>query len=303
LKNKKLHHHNNHQHIPVLFEDTVRLLDPRAGESYLDLTAGYGGHAQAILDKTGSPSLMVLNDRDSDAIKHLAAFKRLGATLIQDDFYSTVLDLGGQRQFDMILADLGVSSPHFDKADRGFSFSRDGPLDMRMDQSQELTAAVIVNDWPEADLAKVIADFGQQPQAARLARAIIQARPIGTTGQLADVVQTVLGRHGKRHPATKTFQALRIAVNDELNQLEKSLPLIIDLLAPGGRLAVISFHSLEDRLVKRFFKDDADSGYEARLKLLTKHAIRGTDDVHNPRARSARLRAVVKIKNQKEGGS
>lgn len=304
LKKQKLHHHNN-VHRPVLLEDTIRLLDPKPGESYLDLTAGYGGHAQAVLAKTQSPGLMVLNDRDSDAIKHLADFKRQGATLIQGDFYSTASELSGQtRHFDMILADLGVSSPHFDRADRGFSFNHDGPLDMRMDQAQALTAKTIVNDWPEDKLARILFEYGEEPASRRLAKAIVAARPLASTQELSVVVSSVVKRRGKRHPATRTFQALRIAVNDELNQLGQTLPLLIELLADGGgRLAIISFHSLEDRLVKHFFKDEVSSGYEARIKLLTKHAIRGTDDVHNPRARSARLRAVVKINKQKEGGS
>lgn len=303
LKKQKTHHHNN-QHRPVLLEETVSLLSPKKGESYLDLTAGYGGHAQAILAQTTSPRSMVLNDRDSDAIEHLAAFKRQGAKLIQGDFYSTARELSRQgSRFDMILADLGVSSPHFDRADRGFSLRHSGPLDMRMDRSQALTAADIVNDWPPKDLVRILKDYGEEPAAGRIARAIEEARPISSTTELAEVVSRVVRRRGKRHPATKTFQALRIAVNDELNQLAQSLPLMVDLLEPGGRLAIISFHSLEDRLVKRFFKAEADSGYEARLNLLTKHAVRGTQDASNPRARSARLRAASKIKNQKEGGS
>ena len=302
LKKQKLHHHNN-KHRPVLLEDTIRLLAPKPGESYLDLTAGYGGHARAVLARTNSPKSMVLIDRDEEAIDSLADLGRRGVKLIHDDFFSGASSLNSQDyKFDIIMADLGVSSPHFDKADRGFSFSADGPLDMRMDRRQSLTAAEVVNDWPKSKLTEILASYGQQPRARAVAEAIVSSRPIETTAQLAEAVQTAVGTRGKRHPATKVFQAIRIAVNDELNQIAKTLPILIDLLDDGGRLAIISFHSLEDRLVKQFFKEEAQSGYEARLKLLTKRPIHGESDASNPRARSARLRAVCKIKT-KEGGS
>lgn len=302
LKKQKYYHHNN-KHKPVLLADTLRLLAPQAQESYLDLTAGYGGHAQAILELTHHPVSMVLNDRDSHAIDHLADLGRQGAELIQQDYLTTCRQLVGQnRQFDMILVDLGASSPHFDNADRGFSFRFDGPLDMRMDQSQTLTASHIVNDWPVDKLAEIIKVYGQESRSEPIAQAIVNARPLRTTAQLSAAIQTVSNRAGRRHPATKSFQALRIVVNDEIGQLELSLPLMVRLLAAGGRLAVISFHSLEDRIVKRFFRQESvDAGYEAQLQLLTPRAIPGTNDVSNPRARSAKLRAARKIKKQKGG--
>lgn len=302
MKKQKIHHHNN-LHKPVLLKSTIRLLAPKPGDSYLDLTAGYGGHARRVLELTKSPKSMVLNDRDSEAIEQLVDLRRLGAELINSDYLSTIRNLLSQkRQFDLILADLGVSSPHFDKAERGFSFQREGPLDMRMDRQQDLSAEEIINKWPEAELARVLAEYGEQPSAKKLAKAIVAARPVSNTLELAGIVNKNLSYRGKRNSATQTFQAIRIAVNDELNQLKLSLPLLINLLADGGRLAIISFHSLEDRQVKRFFKEEAESGYEARLKLLTKKAISGTED-SNPRARSAKLRAVCKINTKKEGSS
>lgn len=303
MKNKNFYHHNN-KHVPVLLGPTLDLLAPQAGDSYLDLTAGYGGHARAVLEMTKSPGSMVLVDRDQEAIKQLADLGRQGAEIIHSDYLSALERLkADKRQFDLILADLGISSPHIDTAERGFSFNHDGPLDMRMDRRQSLTADMVVNQWSEEQLADVIAGYGEQPGASRIARAIVRARPIATTGQLAKAVASAVPKKGQRHPATRTFQAIRIAVNDELNQLKSALPLIVDLLSEGGRAAIISFHSLEDRLVKRDFKEESDSGYESRLKLLNKKAVRGDQDVNNPRAHSARLRAVCKIKTQKEGGS
>jgi 16S rRNA (cytosine1402-N4)-methyltransferase len=296
-----IHHNNGHQ--PVLLEAILQLVKPQPDESYLDLTAGYGGHASAIIERTHAPDKAVLVDRDADA--HEALKKRLpSATIVKRDFLAAAKELSGQEsvKFDVILMDLGVSSPHFDTAERGFSLKRDGPLDMRMDRSQELTAGDIVNDWPEFQLAEVIARYGQEPQGRRIAKAIVHARPLESTLQLAEVIEQAVNRpRAAIHPATKTFQALRIAVNDELEQLADTLPLLPDLLAPGGRVAIISFHSLEDRLVKQFLKSESRSGYEARLKLLVKKPIRGDqEDVHNPRARSAKLRAAEKIKTERD---
>ena len=290
------------QHRPVLLEQTVTILQPRPDETYLDLTAGRGGHARVIIDKIGTASNATLVDRDEQAIAALAPFKTEGARLIKSDFASAVqrfAEVG--EQFAMILLDLGVSSPQLDNADRGFSFQKSGPLDMRMDQTQQLTAADIVNTWPEERLAQIIRDYGEEPKARTIARAIIAARPLSMTNELADVVaKSIRGKWGRTHPATRTFQAIRIALNDELGQLKQTLTLLPSLLSPGGRVAIISFHSLEDRLVKLFFKEQAEAGYEAELQLLTKKPISGTtDDVHNPRARSAKLRAAVKIKNRK----
>lgn len=284
-------------HLPVLLNATLDVLAPKKGDSYLDLTAGYGGHAREITGRIGAASNATLVDRDDFAIQHLQDLAEKGARIIQSDFASAARVLANNgEQFDVILIDLGVSSPQLDNQDRGFSFSRSGPLDMRMDRSQPETAADFVNNASEERLASVIRDYGEEPKARAVAREITQARPFHTTEELAEVVKKAYRGHWTRvHPATRTFQAIRIALNDELGQIERTLPLLPKLLRPGGRVGIISFHSLEDRLVKRFFKEQAESGYEAELNLLTKHPISGaTEDVHNPRARSAKLRAAVK---------
>lgn len=286
-------------HVPVLLTSTLALLQPKIGESYLDLTSGYGGHAAEIVEKTGSASLATLVDRDDNAICCLKDHDKLqGAQLRQQDFASAAATLVKQGStFDMVLIDLGVSSPQLDNTERGFSFRFDAPLDMRMDQSTGMSAKELVNTIDEQRLSRIIRDYGEErPRTAiRIAQAIIEARPVTTTVELAEVIKTAVRNKGwaKVHPATRTFQALRIAVNDELGQIERVLPLLPQLLKPGGRVAIISFHSLEDRLVKRFFKEETESGYEAKLKLLNKKAISGAiEDVHNPRARSAKLRAA-----------
>lgn len=286
-------------HVPVLLEDTIRLLDPQPGETYLDLTAGYGGHASAILAKTKNPAGAVLVDRDENAIAELQALKDSGAVLLHTDFVTAARQLLEEgKQFDMILVDLGVSSPQLDRAERGFSFSKDGPLDMRMDPSAEKTAGTIVNRSSEEALRRIITDYGEVPTgfAARIAKAIVRNRPIATTKELADLILNEhRGKWQRIHPATRTFQALRIATNDEIGQIEAVLPLLPQLLHKGGRVGVISFHSLEDRPVKRYFKEQANAGYEAELDMLTKKPIEGaTHDVHNPRSRSAKLRVAVK---------
>ena len=285
-------------HQPVLLEDTVRLLSPQKGETYLDLTAGYGGHAQRIIDVIGAQQATLV-DRDQRAIAHLEPFRAEGARLVQRDFATAAHDfVEAQEQFDMVLVDLGVSSPQLDIAERGFSIVRDGPLDMRMDETASLTAGEIVNRASESELARIIETYGEErrSRARTIAHAIRLNRPIRTTAELAAViVKTHRGPHQRVHPATRTFQALRIVVNDELGQLERLLADINRLLRPGSRVAIISFHSLEDRLVKQFMQEQSRAGYEASLRVLGK-AIRGaTNDVHNPRARSATLRAAVKI--------
>lgn len=288
-------------HIPVLLDDVIRLLAPKEGESYLDLTAGYGGHAREIIARTHSPENATLVDRDPMAIEALQPLHAQGARTIHNDFARAAADLAeaGER-YDMVLCDLGVSSPQLDISERGFSFSPEhsGPLDMRMDQVQRLSAAKIVNHYSEKELIDILMKYGEErPSRARaIAHAIRLARPLETTDQLAEVVlSTHHGKWQKTHPATRTFQAIRIAVNDELGQIEQTLPHILPLLNSGGRVAIISFHSLEDRLVKRYFVELASAGYESELELLTKKGIRGSDsDVHNPRARSATLRAAVK---------
>ncbi len=286
-------------HVPVLLDETVRLLDPKPGETYLDLTAGYGGHASAIIEKTKNPSGAVLVDRDENAIAELQALKDLGTVLLHTDFVTAARQLAEEgKQFDMILVDLGVSSPQLDRAERGFSFSKDGPLDMRMDPSAEKSAGTIVNRSSENELRRILTTYGEVPTgfAARIAKTIVRNRPIDTTKQLADLILNEhRGKWQRIHPATRTFQALRIATNDEIGQVEAMLPLLPKLLKIGGRVGIISFHSLEDRPVKRYFKEQSDAGYEAELGILTKKPIEGaTHDVHNPRSRSAKLRVAVK---------
>jgi len=289
------------QHIPVLLDEVLHYLNPQKAETYLDLTAGYGGHSSRVLERTLNPSGVTLVDRDQNAIDYLRQqFQDQNVAIIHKDFYSASQELlVAGRQYDMILADLGVSSPHLDSATRGFSLKTDGPLDMRMDERQSVTAENIVNTYEEAALAELIKRNGEEPRAKKIARLIVEHRPIKTTNELASIASKAWPGHSKVHPATRTFQALRIAVNDELAQLERSLPIWIDLLAPGGRIVVISFHSLEDRLVKEAFNQVAGNRYDARLRLLTKHPVTGSQDelVFNPRARSAKLRAAVKIKN------
>jgi 16S rRNA (cytosine1402-N4)-methyltransferase len=292
-----MHHQDQSNiHVPVLLEPVLEYLDPREGDRYLDLTAGYGGHAEAILERTKNPTQAVLVDRDQNAINILGEkFKGSGVEIIHSDFQAATRRLAEEgRKFDVLLADLGVSSPHLTNASRGFAFLAEGPLDMRMDQGQALTAGVIINTYPEAELAKILERYGEEPKAKKIARLITESRPIETTTQLANLVLRAWPGHSKVHPATRTFQAIRIAVNDELGQVEQSIPLWISLLVPGGRLAVISFHSLEDRVVKRAFGDASGNRYDAELQLLTKHPVTATDTelVFNPRARSAKLRVA-----------
>jgi 16S rRNA (cytosine1402-N4)-methyltransferase len=288
---------DNDLHTPVLLDEVLRYLEPRHGETYLDMTAGYGGHAAAVLDKTGNAAGSVLVDRDSRAIARLKQ-RFHSVDLRQQDFLTASQELLQQGQkFQLILADLGVSSPHLNEEERGFSIQSHGPLDMRMDEHQALSAADIVNSYDETRLYELLRDYGEEPKAQQIAQLIVAARPIASTDELAAIVAKAWPGHSRVHPATRTFQAIRIAVNDELAQLERSLPIWLQLLAPGGRIAVISFHSLEDRLVKQAFQEVSGGRYDAQLRLLTKRPVTAssTEIVHNPRARSAKLRAAVKI--------
>lgn len=294
---------NGPLHLPVLLESVLSVLAPKKGESYLDLTAGYGGHAKAVISLTKAPKKALLVDRDQMAIESLKdSFNQEGVKIIQSDFYSASHELLAQaKQYDLILADLGVSSMHLNIASRGFSFNLDGPLDMRMDQGQKLTAETIVNNFSEAELTDLIKRYGEDPKAAKIANLIVHNRPIMNTRDFAKLVAKAWPGHFKIHPATRTFQALRIAVNDELEQLKLSLPIWVDVLRPGGRIAIISFHSLEDRLVKHFFQERAGDNFDADLKLITKHPLISDKNeiAFNPRARSAKLRAAAKINNGK----
>lgn len=288
-------------HQAVLLNEVLEWLRPQLGESYLDLTAGYGGHSQRILDVTQNYNEAILNDRDLNAVEYLRAkYREEKPQIVQDSFYNTAWRLVEcETKFDMILADFGVSSPQLDQAERGFAFARDGRLDMRMDRRQKLDAWWIVNKWSKRELATIFEQYGEErrARAEQIALAIVKQRPIDTTTELAELVLKITPKYQKVHPATKVFQAIRIAVNDELGEIECTLPLLPRLLKPEGRVALISFHSLEDRLVKNYFKLASSEGVESSLEILTKRAVvAGKNEVvNNPRARSAKLRVAKRV--------
>ena len=274
----------------------------------VDCTMGEGGHSSMILERFPSVRLVSF-ERDPEIFaigqKRLAPWGER-VRCVNANFSGIKANLAGlEGKVSAILYDFGISSFHFDRSGRGFSYAGDEPLDMRLDPSCPFDAAHVVNTYPFEKLAHVIGTYGEERWAGRIARRICSEReraPITTAGRLAEIVlasQPGKYREERIHPATRTFQALRIETNDELGQIEKTLPLLIRLLKPGGRLAIISFHSLEDRIVKDFLKDQKNAGYEADLTVLTNHPIPGTEDVHNPRARSAKLRAAVKIKKER----
>ena len=285
-------------HTPVLLSEVLAGLAPRKDEKYLDLTAGYGGHAKEILDVTLNYKNSVLVDRDEFAANYLRQKFGGDITIINTDFYSAVLQLlQCGKTFDIILADFGVSSLQLDSPERGFSLKHDGPLDMRMDRHQTLTASDIVNKWSERDLAELFVRYGEESsgRARMLAKEIISHRPVTTTKELASLIANK-SKHSRTHPATRVFQAIRIAVNNELDIIENTLPLLPKLLNPGGRLAIITFHSLEDRLVKDYFREVANYGEESELTIITKKPLVASQSelVINPRARSAKLRIAAR---------
>ncbi len=300
----KTTHTQSHVHAPVLLDEVIECLAPKKGERYLDLTAGYGGHAGQIIARTDAGSVLV--DRDPNAIEYLRTNKETATagysdarsvTYMQKSFADAAQELADDgQQFDIILADLGLSSPHIDTAHRGFSFLRDGPLDMRMDTTQELTAEQVVNTYTADQLTDILRRYGEEPKAKRMSQAIIDARPLQSTTELAAVAKRVWPGYSRTHPATRLFQAVRIEVNDELGQVTRMLTLTPQLLRPGGRVGIITFHSLEDRLVKRFFKEMAGNRYDAVLQELTKKPITAREQEHvtNPRARSAKLRVAMR---------
>jgi len=297
-------------HLPVMLDEAMVWLAPRTGGRYCDATLGAGGHAQAVLERSAPDGRLVGLDRDPSALA--TAGERLQqfgdrVTLVHARFSEAraVLERLQMIPVDGFLVDLGVSSPQLDRAERGFSFRHDGPLDMRMDPTQGETAAELLRRVDETELTHIIRDLGEERHAARVARAIIDARragPVETTGKLAAVVARAIPRHEPgKNPATRTFQALRITVNDELGEIERFLAVAADCLRPGGRLVVIAFHSIEDRIVKRRLRELAGRGGPAAgppcLRLLTKHVVVPGDDERrrNPRARSARLRAAERL--------
>lgn len=298
------------QHESVLLDATLELLAPAAGQRFLDGTLGGGGHSEALLRATAPDGVVVGIDRDPDALAAASArlasfgerFRPLRGRF--GDMGRLAADLG---PFDGILLDLGVSSPQLDRAERGFSFRQDGPLDMRMDPDAGDSAAELLDRITEDELVDILRRYGEEPRARRIARAILDGRPWSGTLALADAVARASGyRNSRTHPATRTFQALRMAVNDELGELERGLDAAVELLAPGGRLAVISFHSLEDRAVKHRFRTLAGIGaprdeYGQPLErpgfqLVNRKGVAGRQaDPDNPRARSARLRVLQRL--------
>lgn len=289
-------------HIPVLPEETLELMALQPGMTVVDGTVGLGGHALLFAERLGPEGHLIGIDRDENALS--LASKRLKAapgrvTLLHGRYADMpqLLDVQGIKSPDRVFLDIGVSSLQLDRAERGFSFMRDGPLDMRMDASGGETAAELVARLPEAELAEIFWRFGEERKSRAIARSIVETRAketINTTGRLAEIIGRTLGRRGRIHPATKTFQALRMAVNDELGELDRGLEAAFRMLQPGGRLLVIAFHSLEDRMVKTRTRewDAAGAG-----RLLRRKAVKACrrEELENPRARSARLRGVERL--------
>ena len=297
-------------HEPVLVEEIMFWLQCKPGGVYVDCTLGYAGLASHILNQTVPDGILVGIDRDATALA--AARTRLGGDsarlrLRHGNFRELKAHVAesGLQQVDGVIFDLGVSSPQLDRAERGFSFREDGPLDMRMDQSGGRTAADLIRHLPETELADLIYHFGEERYSRRIARAIVRSRmtgPLETTWKLAAVVERAVPasyRHGRIHCATRTFQALRIAVNQELDVLEPALRDAVDILAPDGRVCVISFHSLEDRIVKNTFRALA-SGPKVSVRLLTKKPIMASENERNrnPRSRSAKLRVAERTSKE-----
>ncbi|BAJ64357.1 16S rRNA (cytosine(1402)-N(4))-methyltransferase RsmH [Anaerolinea thermophila] len=302
-------------HRPVLYQEIILALRPHSPGRYVDATVGAGGHAAGILEASSPKGELLGLDPDPQALA--LASQRLSifgerVHLVQASYVTLKEQLAvlGWQEVDGIVFDLGVSSMQLDTPERGFSFSAEGKLDMRFDPCQDTTAEDLVNHLPEEELARILWEYGEERYARRIARAIVQARPLHTTRELAELVARIVGGKRERiHPATRTFQALRIAVNRELEAIETVLPQAVECLKAGGRLAVISFHSLEDRLVKHFFRRESRDclcppeqpvctcGHKASLREVTRHPIEASDEEvrENPRARSARLRVAEKI--------
>jgi 16S rRNA (cytosine1402-N4)-methyltransferase len=306
-------------HIPVLAGELIELLDPRPGQVAVDCTIGGGGHARLVADRIGPAGTLIGIDRDPIArerFAELAAEVPCATRFIRADFASGLARLAEEGvRADLVYMDLGMSSMQVDTWERGFSYAYEAPLDMRMDPDQRLTAHDVVNGWDERQLARLLKEYGEERYAGRIARAIVRERGrrgaegIATTQELVDVIKSAIpapAQFAGGHPAKRTFQAIRIAVNEELEQIDRGLPLAWELLATDGRLAAISFHSLEDRKVKRFLAELARGcvcppdlpvcacGREPRAELITRRAISPTpgEIAHNPRAKSAHLRGA-----------
>jgi 16S rRNA (cytosine1402-N4)-methyltransferase len=308
-------------HIPVLAGELIDLTAPAPGETAVDCTFGAGGHARLVADRIGPTGTLICIDRDPAAevrYEELATEVACETRFLRKDYADGLAQLAGEEVAgDVVFLDLGVSSIQVDARERGFSYSYDAPLDMRMDPGQELDARAVVNGWDERQLAQVFRRLGEEPNARRIAREIVRRRkkkPFATTGELVEAIESALPAAVRRsfgggHPAKRVFQAVRIAVNGELDSLDRALPLAWEILRPGGRLAAISFHSLEDRRVKRFLAERARGcvcppdfpvcvcGHEPEAELLTQRAVAATPGelAQNPRAKSGRLRAARKL--------
>lgn len=297
-------------HHPVMAQEVIKYLDPQPGEVFVDGTLGLGGHSLLLLPRLLPGGHLIGIDQDQQALS--LAQQRLSpwsssVTLVHGNFryLKKILENLGIKRVNGLLLDVGISSYQLERGDRGFSYQREGPLDMRMDPTQPLTAAEIVNTWSEEELARVIREYGEERWARRIARFIVKARersPLLTTGQLVEVIKAAIPAAARRrgpHPAKRTFQALRIAVNDELGALEEVLEQLPEILEPGGRVAIISFHSLEDRLVKRAFLRWRREGI---LEILTPKPVIPTEEeiAQNPRARSAKLRTARRVLKEGE---
>jgi 16S rRNA (cytosine1402-N4)-methyltransferase len=304
------------EHKPVLAPELTSLLAPQAGQTAVDCTFGGGGHARLLAERLGPSGTLICIDRDPAAEARFAEFAaaaRCRTRFVAADFAAGLRALDGEGVSpEMIYMDLGMSSMQVDAWQRGFSYSYDAPLDMRMDSRQELDAADLLNEWPESRIAQVLRRFGEERYAGGIAREIVRRRPLSTTSELVDAVKAGMpasARFGGGHPAKRTFQAIRIAVNGELDSLDEALPVAWEMLAVGGRLGAISFHSLEDRRVKQFLAERARGcvcppelpvcvcGHEPEAELLTRRAVApGPEETAaNPRSRSAHLRVAVKI--------
>ena len=291
-------------HVPVLLGEVIEQLAPRPGKVILDGTAGGGGHAIALLDRLRPGGRLILLDRDKEALERLMA--RVGRSDDVRYFHANFCDFdealaqAGEERIDGVLLDLGISSLQLADPQRGFSFDQPGPLDMRLDRTDRFTAEEIVNRWPAERMVDIFSRYGDQPFARRIAAAIVRARqngPIRRTDELAEIVRSALppaARHGRIHPATRVFQAIRIAVNQELQSLERFFDKVFDHLKPGGRVAVIAFHSGEDRIVKTRLREAASAG-RARLAVAKPITPTPAEVQANPRSRSARMRVAEAV--------
>lgn len=277
-------------HIPVLKKEVLGILDPKPNENFIDCTINGGGHTSAILEKNGPKGKVLGIESDRELYRRLNS-RKIERLILVNDSYVNLKEIVRKNNFgpiNGILFDLGISSWHLEESGRGFTFQKYEPLDMRYNTSQELTAEKIINKYPEKEIEKILRKYGEERFSKTIAKKIIKNRPVKTTFELVKIIEQTVIRRQKIHPATRTFQALRIAVNQELDSLERALPQAEDILSPGGRLAVISFHSLEDRIVKNFFK-------KSNLKILTdKPIIPSEQEIkQNLRSRSSKLRAGI----------